>query len=438
MYSTLYLDTARFGRMRIRARRAAADHARLCSDEGGSRRVEELLVGGHESWPQAFQLRYPGLADWGGLASLRSDLRTMLGAPTEADVLLAARSATLMRIGARALARRCRRILHTDLEWGAYLGVLREEARRAGREVISLPVRHLVGGGTMGAEDIARLVADAYRARSCEGLFLTDISYDGMRIPVTSIVRELERGGAEPLLVVDGSQAVGQAPVQLDGCDLYLSGAQKWLRAGHPIGIALVPREKSRALVAGEVAGLLATGCVADPLLDLVDQIDSTLSHPYGETADLGAIFCLAAAVRAECAERRSTDQRFALRKANAASVREIARRIGWEPVEPSSALRTGIVLLRAADPGVRSWPAERLRSELHRRGLAATAYDGGVVRLSMPGELWEEEDLEVMRSVLAGVVRGMPASVARRAGHAGRWSTLEPRGLLEGARRVQ
>jgi len=403
---TLYLDTARFGRMRLRARDAATDFARLCTDEGGSRRVEELLGGGYRAWPDPLCRRYPGLSDWGGLASLRRDLRSLLGAPPESEILLAARSATLMRIAARTLARRCRRILHTDLEWGSYVGLLRGEARRNVGEIVSLPVRRLIVERMIDPEEVTQFVADACRRQSALGLFLTDISHDGIRFPVAAVVRELERRGERPLVIVDGSQAIGQAPAAIEGCDLYLGGAQKWLRAGHPIGIAVAPRLATRECFARVADELVGSGEAGDPLLDFVHQVGREGSHPYGETADLGAVFCLAAAVRAQIAERSGVEGHFRFRLANAARVRELAREVGWEPLEMSRAFRSGIQLLIATATELQSLPAERLRSELHRRGVAGTAYAGGLVRLSMIGELWEGEDLHVIRSALTGATR--------------------------------
>ena len=43
MCTELYLDTARLGRMNLRAHGAHQDFLRLCRDEGGSALVEDLL-----------------------------------------------------------------------------------------------------------------------------------------------------------------------------------------------------------------------------------------------------------------------------------------------------------------------------------------------------------------------------------------------------------
>ena len=104
--------------------------------------------------------RYPGLAGWGGLDALKGSLRALAGVPADADVHLAGRSAVLMRLVARAMFRRCRRVLHTDLEWPAHLAILESERRRAGREAVALPVRDLVFREGVDAAELAALVAE--------------------------------------------------------------------------------------------------------------------------------------------------------------------------------------------------------------------------------------------------------------------------------------
>ena len=71
LFTELYLDTARLGRMSLRAQRAHQDFLRLSSDEGGSALVEDLLRRGMDAWPDPFRRRYAGLVDWDGIAALK-------------------------------------------------------------------------------------------------------------------------------------------------------------------------------------------------------------------------------------------------------------------------------------------------------------------------------------------------------------------------------
>ena len=157
MPTELYLDTARLGRMGLRAQRAHRDFLRLCGDEGGSAHVEDLLRLGTDAWPDSLRRRYPALADWEGVDGLKRSLRALTGTGPETEVLLAQRSAQLMRLAARALFRRCRRVLHTDLEWPGYLRILEAEgdADRARRGLPAGPRGDLprsdLGRGTGGA-----------------------------------------------------------------------------------------------------------------------------------------------------------------------------------------------------------------------------------------------------------------------------------------------
>src|SRR4051812_39559175 len=116
MPGPLYLDTARLGLMRTAAQRANRNFARLCGREGASPRFERLLRDGLDSLPGRLNGRHPGLADWRGIGRLKESLRRLVASPPDAEVLLAHRSTQLMKLAARALFRRCRRVLHTDLE----------------------------------------------------------------------------------------------------------------------------------------------------------------------------------------------------------------------------------------------------------------------------------------------------------------------------------
>src|SRR5262245_54562705 len=90
--TTLYLDTARLGRMTPRAQRAHLDFTRLAGEEGGSLFFERFLRCGVEAWPESSRAAYAGLSDWRGVAALKSSLRVLAGSDPELPVLLAARS----------------------------------------------------------------------------------------------------------------------------------------------------------------------------------------------------------------------------------------------------------------------------------------------------------------------------------------------------------
>src|SRR5262245_61044559 len=100
MATTLYLDTARLGRMSPRAQAANLALTRLAGKVGGSVRFDDLLYQGFHAWNASLQRRYHGLSDWRGLSRLKASLRAPTGALPELPVLLANRTAELMRLAA--------------------------------------------------------------------------------------------------------------------------------------------------------------------------------------------------------------------------------------------------------------------------------------------------------------------------------------------------
>ena len=187
MPTELYLDTARFGQTGVRAQEALRDFVRLSGEEGGS----QLLINFVRNGAGEFGRRYPGLAAWHGVPEFKRSLRSVAGFTRETDVLVAARSSQLMRLAALALFRRCGRVLHTDLEWPGYLAILSAEGDRVRRETVSVPVRDAVLSGTLTRDGLVRKLADSFRAMGCEGLFLSDVSYEGVRLPVSELLEEL-------------------------------------------------------------------------------------------------------------------------------------------------------------------------------------------------------------------------------------------------------
>jgi len=106
MTSCLYLDTARLGRMCPEAQAADRDFARLAGEEGCSLYFEQFLRWGYTALAPARARRYPALEFWAGVSPFKQDLRTVLGLPAERPVLIANRSAQLVRLAARLLCLR--------------------------------------------------------------------------------------------------------------------------------------------------------------------------------------------------------------------------------------------------------------------------------------------------------------------------------------------
>src|SRR5205807_505924 len=148
---------------------------------------EAFLREGIEAWPAPLRERYAGLADWHGLPAFTGALRALTSTPAPLDVFLTNRTSHLMRLAARLLFRRCRAVLITDLEWPAYWAILEHEARRTGQTLIEVPLRGALLEDRCGAREAVEAIAAAYHARGCEGIFLSAVTYQGVRVPVEAI-----------------------------------------------------------------------------------------------------------------------------------------------------------------------------------------------------------------------------------------------------------
>ena len=90
------------------------------------------------------QARYPGLSGWRGIGGLKESLRLLAGSLPDLPVLLANRSAQLMKLAGRLLFQSCRNVLVTDIGWPPYHDILAAEGVRTGRTFTLVPVRDLV------------------------------------------------------------------------------------------------------------------------------------------------------------------------------------------------------------------------------------------------------------------------------------------------------
>jgi hypothetical protein len=118
----------------------------------------------------------------------------------------------------------------------------------------------------------------------------------------------------------------------------------------------------------------------------------------------LACLFSCQGAVADSLEEGRGPWQCLPRRLDSLAAAAGVATGAGWHPLLPPPAFRTGILLLQAEREGRKEMPATELRHAFSKRGVALTAYDGGVIRLSMPSEGWRPGEVEQLRGVLASV----------------------------------
>jgi hypothetical protein len=371
-------------------------------EEPSSARFDEFLEVGLDALPEVMRARFADLADWQGIASLKHSLRLRVAAPPSAPVLLASRTSQLMRLAARLLFRRARRVLLTDLEWPGYRSILEEERSRRGGEIRFLPVKASVLAG-LSREKIVRKILAHFREWQCDGLFLSSVSFEGFALPYREVAKDLGRAANRPFVVVDGSQAFCHAAENLfeGACDLYLAGCHKWLRAYHPMGVAFAPRAGSREEVLSTCEELLGRGELDDPLLRFTSRREAGVRDRFTETVSLMPLFTCAAAVAESLESAPRATERHSELVEGTLKLEEASSGTGWAPLVSHASLRTGILLLRSEDPETRALDADWLRGHFRESGVAATVYQHGVIRLSAPHGEWKPEDTDVLRRVL-------------------------------------
>jgi hypothetical protein len=385
----------------------------MAGDEGASLFVESFLRFGAGDWSDEDRARYPGLASFRGVKALKDKLRELAGSSPGLPVLLANRSAQLMRLAASLLFQSCRNVLVTDIGWPPYHEILAAEAARTARSITLVRIRDMVLEGTASAEEVLAVIRAHYLQSECDGLFLTGVSHLGVRLPVEELVKSLAR---EPrFVVVDGAQEFCHVPAELrnDYCDLYLAGCHKWLQAYLPMGLAFFGRKRSRFAIEGRLNQLLAAGELDDPLLRFSTQIELDALDGCTETVSLGCLFTCQGAVD-DALESRLPSSSFPRRLASLESAAAVAAESDWEPLHPQARFRTGILLLRAARGQTHNAQANELRCVFSDHGVALTAYERGIFRLSMPADGWQPGELDHLRAVLEEAARKPSRSVNR------------------------
>ena len=417
MPNCLYLDNARLGLMSPSAQRMEHAFVRLASEGSLTLYFREWLDGGARAMPDYLQRRFSGLSAWQGIKGLKRDLKRVAGAESDSHVLVASRSAQLMKLAARLLFERCRNVLTTDLSWPTYHRILETEARRAGRRVTRVALRRLLLGRRIDCDTTTHVLNVAFARHECDGLFLPAVDNLGVRLPIRQIVAAVGRRHEIRFTVVDGAQALGHIPLQLadNTCDMFLAGVHKWLCAYHPMGIAYYGNARSATRIGVSLRHHLGNGHIDDPLLRLTEQLESGQTTGYGETVGL---LPLATAQGALCDALKKDNRPGAtidVRLANADRLASLARKFGWRAVRPADTMRTGICLLRS--PGGRSTriTPETMHARFRKAGVAVTTYPGGLVRFSMPPTAWTGSETGHLSHALAhySLVKARVASVA-------------------------
>jgi len=381
----LYLDAARMGLMTPSARLALQDFVRLAGETSCTLYFEGFWKNGTSSWDGALAARFPGLQVWKGVRELKEKLSGMAGAVAECSTFLASRSTSLARRAISTLCQTCENVLVTDLTWPAYARMIRREAMRWGRRITFIRLRQAILYGDATPDAIAyRVISSLVRAK-CDGAFFPEVSHDGIRLPIPDLCSAVREKSPAAKIVVDGAQAFAHIPINqsIATSDCYILGCHKWLGAHLPLGVAFC------APSANGAAFWSALEKTNDPLLDFVYRLETANENRFGETVNLTPLLTC----RSALADAGVVEDDLAARLKNASLLCELLGR-EWKAILPNKAFRSGVVLASAIDGKL---GADALRSGFASRGVMLTAYNGGIIRLSMPKIPFDTSTLELL-----------------------------------------
>lgn len=379
----LYLDTARLGQMSPMAQRLSTAFNRLSAEEPFNLYCERFLKEGFESWPDRYRRRFSGLRRWGGIEHLRHGIRRLAGATDGTPVLLASRSLSLIKAAAKAAFRTCRTLLTTDLSWPGYQQAIVAEAARWGREVVTVPIREVILGSRLAAEELAEILSDVFVNSQCDSIFLPAVDNLGVRVPIANIVHRIARCASVRFVLTDAAQALAHVPLAevCRNSDLVIAGCHKWVRGYYPLGIGIVG---GRAEGNAWRTHFREAASDDDPLTGFLESLETGRFARHLETVNLGPLFSCQGALE----DLRELDFAVTMdtQRQSTSQVLCIATEAGCFPVEVDESLKSGILLIACS----REFPAgdstaHAVERRLMRSRIIATVHDDGLIRLSMP-----------------------------------------------------
>ena len=397
MGTELYLDTARLGRMCPEARRAEQHFAKLVSQLGSSLYFDRFLRDGYRELPYSLRRHVPYLRSWHGVAGLKQRIRDLTGLPP-LPVLLASRSTVWMHVAAKCLFAKCHSVLTTDLEWPPYLAILKRTARATNGQLTVCRLRCMHPHLTK--QTIVDVIGKTCHKNACDGLFLSSVSYQGIRVPVNDVIRRCSLLARPNFIVIDGAQALGHAPLDLSTAeyDLLLTGSQKWLRGNLPLGMAICCREKTTRFITDTAT---KGRTVQDPLFLFTQELESSRYTRFGETAIVTPLFTTNAALIRTLVQAKNESAGWAARLQNRRNLLELLPR-SWTLQSPNGSLASGAIVLQSNSPSLRTAAPGLIRSAFLVGGVTITAYKHGNVRLSLPSRTIRTSRLERLLDVLA------------------------------------
>ena len=339
MPSPLYLDTARFGSILPECAEMLREFASLLESEGQFPLFDEFLLHGSGSWPDRLTSRFPMLARWQGIPSLRQQVLTLCGITTPATVLFASASRHLARVAFQMLSHRCERILCSDADWPEFQDMLRKQMVQSGGSLHTVKLEDPLFPDEDPYSREYRL-AKAYRNQGCDGALITAVSAEGLTTRVERFSDAISHAAHPAYLVIDGSQQAGHLPIELSPRfkGIYLAGTHKWLRSGVPLSFGVIVHDGESSDANLQIRKAIRLSQVDDSLL--LQTADVGLKNPR-QTTRLEPL--VAASLAIEYALENRVQDMLEIRQRNARHLFEIVTNL---QLELSVSVHHGIVEL--------------------------------------------------------------------------------------------
>ena len=382
--------------MCLPARRAEQHFAKLVSQLGSSLYFDRFLRGGSCELPYSLRRHVPCLRSWHGVSGLKQRVRDLTGLPN-LPVMLASRSTVWMELAAKCLFTKCQHVLATDLEWPPYLAILKRAANELDGRLTVCRIHGLHPQLTK--QQLIDAITRKYREVSCDGLFLSAVTYQGVRIPLSEIIRQSAGVNRPRFVVIDGAQALGHTSVDLSNADfdLLLTGSQKWLRGNLPMGMAVCCRRESADFITDMATRNYRT---SDPLFVFTQELESSRYSRFGETAIVTPLFTTnAALIHSLVHGKRHTstwETRLDTRRRIIDSLPE-----SWRLRSPNGSLTSGAIILQSRSQSVQKAAPSLLRAAFSAADVTVTAYHHGAIRVSLPDRVMSSSQIDRLGDVL-------------------------------------
>ena len=366
------------------ARRAEHDFARLVSRLGSPLYWDRFLTQGFQSLSARLRRQLRDLDCWRGFNQFLNDLAGFVKQPDDCTTLVFSQSRNMIRLAAEFLTQNSKRILATDLEWPPYLRMLRTVAQHNSCELVIVPLSEAVFKNNLDARQVTHRVLHSSKYSGCDGVFLSDITHLGVRMPLGHIIPKLKENRIKT--VVDGAQAINHRPVNVSklGCDLYLAGTQKWFQAYHPLRFAIVGTPRSDSVVRSTSDFLFDNEIISDPLSCFCEELAGHTSQSFGETVNVLPLITAAGALAEIQRKTQIAERTWKIRKRNARVFAKFVSGGTLMPQLPHASLQSGISLLTKTS--AKSPQNEtNVRDFLQSYEIVASGFPNGTLRFSMP-----------------------------------------------------